>query len=358
MTIPNLPHASLGNTESDVGSGVNTFIKGLMDQRNRQSTLALQEALAQARIAAATPKPPRPFSITTQTPEGLRHGLMDPASGATRLATGEASSAPESQILLPTQNQGGIPGYATIPRYIPGQPAKAVPLPQGQVGRMEAPVIQPVETPSGPGFASIQRRTGGVDMVGGGGSQSGGMLQPRAQQFEVEKAQFAANMARAAHAMESTDPASVERVVGRQNLAGILQTLPVVGAPAGEAARALMAMGLEPNEAKWLANFNTFLGFAVPELAGKQMTITEMRQQSAMFAPLLSEPEESKAVKKANVRFRVHSAVRASGSGWSRLVTDPTVVSQIPSEYGGQFQDTPEPVAPKPANKYNYTPKP
>lgn len=350
-----LPHVDLGNAYQDTGSGINSFIKGLLDQRQRQAQLAMQDALAKAKVMEAQ-RGERPFSITSQTPNGLEHGLMDPYSGQTKLATGPGAGAPESQIILPTQGaNNGVPGYATTPRYQPGQPAKPVQLPQGQVGRMEAPVIEPVETGNGPGFASIQRRTGAVDMVGGGGgtgSGAGGQLLPRAQQFEVEKAQFAANMSRAAKAMESASPDVIERVVGRQNLASVLQAIPGVGGPAAETVRSLMAVGLSPDEANWLANFNTFLGFAVPELAGKQMTITEMRQQAAMFAPLMSEPEESRQTKRQNVKFRVQSAIQASGSGWNRLMADPSVSGSVPADYGGQQNPTPPPATKK--NKYGY----
>ena len=346
--IPQLPHPSLGNVATDASSGIASFVQGLQAQRLQDQQMALARALAEAKLFAAQ-KGERPFSITTQTPQGLRHGIMDPYSGETKLATGEAASAPESQILLPTQGNEGTPGFATIPRYIPGQPAQPVSLPPGQVGRMEAPVIQTTESPKGPVNVSVQRRTGAVTPLTGQGGQP---LRPRAEQFEVEKAQFASNMARAAHGMESTPPGAVDRVIGRLNTQAVLSQLPVVGAPIGEVIRSAMAMGLSADEAKWLANFYTFVGFAVPEMAGKQMTITEMRQQMAMFAPLLSEPPESRQLKINNIRSRVQAAIAASGSGWQRLVNDPNVASQIPLEYGGGLLDQ-QPA--KSQSRYGYT---
>lgn len=47
-----MPHVSLGNVESDIGSGTNTLINALNEQKKRQSQIALQSALqgeAQAR---------------------------------------------------------------------------------------------------------------------------------------------------------------------------------------------------------------------------------------------------------------------------------------------------------------------
>lgn len=347
-----LPHVELGNTENDVSGGINTFVKSMLEQRQRQSQLALQEALANAKMLEAQ-RGPDPFNITSQGPTGeLVHGLMSKTTGETRVATGPAARAPESQIPIYTQSaSSGVPGVATIPRYQVGQPATSVQLPPGQVGRMEAPQLVPSETNQGPGFTPVQARTGQVGSpinAGSGGLPgAGGQLQPRAQQYEVEKAQFAANMSRSAQAMESAPPEVIANVVGRQNIASVLQTLPVIGATAAEGARSLMAAGLSPEEATWLANFNTFLGFAVPELAGKQMTITEMKQQAAMFAPLPGEPLESQQTKRDNVKFRVQSAIRASGSGWNRLMADPNVAGSLPAEYGGTMQ------SPAPTNTHS-----
>ena len=49
MTIPGLPNVQLGSTASDIGSGVNTFVQGMIGQRMRESQLALQKAMAESR---------------------------------------------------------------------------------------------------------------------------------------------------------------------------------------------------------------------------------------------------------------------------------------------------------------------
>lgn len=47
--IPPLPSVQLGNTATDIGSGANTFVQGLIGQRVRQQQIAMQQAMAQSR---------------------------------------------------------------------------------------------------------------------------------------------------------------------------------------------------------------------------------------------------------------------------------------------------------------------
>lgn len=47
--IPPLPNVQLGNTASDIGSGANSFVQGLVGQRVRQQQIALQTAMQQSR---------------------------------------------------------------------------------------------------------------------------------------------------------------------------------------------------------------------------------------------------------------------------------------------------------------------
>jgi hypothetical protein len=47
--MPQLPNIQLGNTASDIGSGANTFVQGLIGQRQRQAQLAMQQAIAAGR---------------------------------------------------------------------------------------------------------------------------------------------------------------------------------------------------------------------------------------------------------------------------------------------------------------------
>lgn len=353
MTPPILPTVSLGNVGTDISGAAAGFIKGLRGEQDRRRQMALDNALLRLKFLQATKGEPSDFRIVTEaTPTGLKYARVN-------MLTGEKQ--PISDITAPMQQffgvgetpEGNLTQYSIPRTQLPGSTPQAtqVNLPPNQQPRDISPAVLPTETPTGPGFARVPRRHGGAEVVTTGDNQP---VYPRAQQFEVDKAQFAGSMARSAHAMEKTAPADIEAVVGRQNIQSVLQSLPVMGQSAGEAARSLMALGLTPAQAKWLANFNTFVGFAVPELAGKQMTITEMRQNMAMFAPLLGEPEEGRAVKRSNVRFRVGAAIRASGSGWHRLMSDPTISSQIPTEYGGTFVDPTE-QSNQQQSRYGYT---
>lgn len=49
--MPSLPKVQLGNTASDISSGVDTFVQGLVGQRTRQQQLAMQKAIADSRSA-------------------------------------------------------------------------------------------------------------------------------------------------------------------------------------------------------------------------------------------------------------------------------------------------------------------
>lgn len=48
--IPSLPNVSFGNTATDVSSGVGSMIGGMLAQKQRQQTLAMQSALANANV--------------------------------------------------------------------------------------------------------------------------------------------------------------------------------------------------------------------------------------------------------------------------------------------------------------------
>src|SRR5258708_3097272 len=52
--IPSLPGVQLGNTASDIGSGVNSFIQGMVGQKQREQQLAMQKAIADTRGALET----------------------------------------------------------------------------------------------------------------------------------------------------------------------------------------------------------------------------------------------------------------------------------------------------------------
>lgn len=49
--IPSLPGVQLGNTASDIGSGINTFVQGLVGQRLRQQQIAMQQAMQSSQQA-------------------------------------------------------------------------------------------------------------------------------------------------------------------------------------------------------------------------------------------------------------------------------------------------------------------
>lgn len=384
--FPALPSVSLGNTPLDLSRAAASFISGQREERAQRREEAMKNALMQ--LQAMRIRPQRPFSTVSVVDGKLVHALMDPETGETTIASGPGVEAPTSQLPINTLDEFGRPAMGVYPRYVPpasGGEVTAINPPLGQSIRPPPPRVVTAEGAQGPEIFQLPA----YPPTGGGTAQHaapaapgqaptqtpgqaapgsiyqhqyppgahGTGLTPRAQEGEVTRAQFAANMARAAHGMEqqlAVNPQVVDEVIGRINSEAIARSLPVVGAPAGEVIRSAMAIGLSPAAAKWLAEFNTFVGFAVPELAGKQMTITEMRQQMAMFAPAIGEPEESKALKRQNIRFRVQSSIAASGAGWTRIMNDPNIGPQIPAEYGGTMQDVnPQQSQPR-RSKYGY----
>lgn len=50
MTMPNLPNVQYGNTASDLGQGINSFVQGMVGQRMREQQLAMQKAMTQANV--------------------------------------------------------------------------------------------------------------------------------------------------------------------------------------------------------------------------------------------------------------------------------------------------------------------
>lgn len=79
--IPPLPNVQLGNTASDIGSGTNTFIQGLIGQRQREGTLAIQKALAGANVQHLGAETGQAQAQTgdIQQQEALRAHLNEPA---------------------------------------------------------------------------------------------------------------------------------------------------------------------------------------------------------------------------------------------------------------------------------------
>ena len=352
MTYPfnppvQVPSASRGNLALDISEAGANIAKGLQAERIRRREDAMAEAMLnlrrmQAQAALNQSQRRRTRGVSLMTPEGPRLGLQDLDTNETELARddmGNTVPVPEGQYFQVTEDEGGNLRIVGTPRNVRAggpAPAQEVPLPPGQQPRDISPAVVPVETPQGPGYARVPRRQGEATTITGAGGEA---ITPRAQQFEVEKAQFAANMARAADGMSQVvdaKPEAVDEAIMRMNIQGVLASLPVVGSPAGEISQRAIAIGISPEAAQWLANFYTFVGFAVPEMAGKQMTITEMRQQVAMFAPLSYEPEVARRIKRENIQFRVDAAQRAAGPGAIRVgAPNPTAPPpQTRSPYG------------------------
>lgn len=358
MPFPQLPHVQQGNLATDVSTGIAGLVAGMRDEQERRRMAALQEALLQTRLGAAN-KPERPFHIIESTPTGPRHALSDTAGNVSPMMEGGnpvaaldpqyfgVNETPEGDLTLTQTPRNARPGTSPV--------ASQVQQPAGQQPRDISPAVMPITDPNTgqTAIAQVDRRKRGtsaniVQQPGGGGP-----LMPQANRLDVEKAQYASNMARAAAGMErlvAKDSQVPDRVIGRLSTQAILDQLPVVGSSAAEFVRSGMALGLTPAEAQWLSHFYAFVGFAVPEIAGRQMTITEMRQQTSMYIPLTQEPEESRQVKRDNVKFRVQSAIRASGTGWARIIMDPGLKSQVPVEYGGEQVEEPETIQPTTIN--------
>lgn len=323
MTIPTLPTVSLGNFATDISGAAAGFIKGLQAEKQRRQEQAMKEALLQVQLLRAQRPDASDFRLVQEPqPDGTLKQVR------VNMLTGER--LPMADIQAPVQqfvSVGETPEHTltqlTTPRIAPGgggpSHATQVTLPGGQQPRDISPAVLPIETANGPEIARIPRRVGQAEIIHAPG---GAPLQPVAKPGEVNQAQFASSMFRAAEGMKqiaNTAPGAVDEAVTRLNIQAILQTLPVIGAPVGEVARAVQAMGLSEEAANWLVDFHTFLGSAIPELAGKQMTITELRQYTQMFAPMLGEPVSARQAKMANIDIRVQNAMRAAGPGMTRI---------------------------------------
>lgn len=377
--FPQLPNVELGNTASDFSSAVSSFAKGLQEERTRRRQEAMSNALMNLKMQEFLH--PHPIHDLEMGPNGPENVWMNPNT----MQEEGRSPAPQSYF-YGASNTGPemTPGFVAMGRQDPSHAASNVPLPPGTVGRDVPPTPVTYEGPTGQTQGVVAPRTSVVTpstmgqphgqhvqpmvpaptpgvvpqqpqqqpVVGpqhpaapigpAPGTPGGGVIKPPTPQ-EIEKAGSVGNMAIAAHELMKTDPALVQHVIERQNIQTILAQLPVVGQSAGEAASALMALGLNDEEAKWLGNFNAFIGFVAPTMGGKQLTITELRLYSRMYTPLLGEQPVAQEQKRQKIRYLVNSQIALSGNGWQRLISDPVSASQIPVEFGGTMQDVVDP---------------
>jgi hypothetical protein len=101
------PHVQFGNIGTDIGSGADTFIQGLIGQRQRQAQIAMQQALASARTGLETEQ----GNVAGQTAATAAHA-NEPA--------GADQEAQLQQILGPNYRPGmlGAANRAEADEYI------------------------------------------------------------------------------------------------------------------------------------------------------------------------------------------------------------------------------------------------
>lgn len=344
------PHVEFGNTASDLGQGATSFVKGLLEERRRKEQLALQAALVSAKLMEAN-QGRKPERVITQTDKGLEYGYINPdqpQSGAQMTGV----RAPESQILLPTQ-EGSETGFATVPRYQTGQPAQTVQLPQGVTGRREAPTIMTTEGPQGPQVTQVDRRTGTARPVTGPGGSA--MMQPKADDNDERRARDAFEMVQGISEMKravQTNPAAYQGAAAYISALDIADGIPL----AGDAIQAIIrnAQGaLDPQSAQY---FNAFMQFAAARAfsrGGATLTKNEIDYALLALSPKPGEDPTTSQQRERLVNGVIAGAV-AGNAAWQRYSgTAKQLGFDLDTAFGGvqipgQVQQA------RPQSKYGY----
>lgn len=192
MAIPQLQAPNLGNATQDITGGIANFATGLAKEKERQRQVALENALLGVKMLEAQNKGggvPK-HVVINQPGVGLVHGLQF-NDGRIEISTdpkGNPVPAPEAQVMVPMEGDGGelTMGYGS--RYNPGTIHQST-LPPGQRPKETSPPVPAqIETPNGPAVAGFNRRKNTVTPAVGQGT---GIVQPKAAEADVKRARDA-----------------------------------------------------------------------------------------------------------------------------------------------------------------------
>lgn len=321
-----LPHIQQGNTLTDLSQGMGNFVGGLQAERDKERAYALEQALADARMAQATRGNP-PGHIQIRGPDGLPQWAMVDQDGIvspTRLGpTGQPAGAPESNYMFQTEDNHGHLGIGAIPRHAlptqgqptqgqpPAQAATSVPMPKGVEPRDFSPTIAQVETPTGPHMARIRRRQGAPEILD---------VQPRAQATETRKASDAFDMIQGYHGMKQslqTDPKAAQDAAAYIASLNIAEDIPLVGHTMQdilEHARNL----LTPGASQYFQAFMQFAAARAFARGGATLTRNEIDYALAALAPRIGDPDNVTRQRDDFTRGVIHETILGSGSAWQR----------------------------------------
>jgi len=286
--ITSLPNVSLGNAASDIGSAANSFVKGLLAQRQVQTADALKAALTQAQLLGASAEMeralhPDPFNVTSVDDSGhLVHALMDKRSGETSLSTGPGTRAPESTMLIPTVTNG-TPSVAQKSRYNPDAPATPVELPPGSIARPAPDQAMPVETVNGPQIVKVPATYGGGRPTGPGGSP----LMPRASEADERRAKDAFEMIQGQNEIANVatkHPEAYNEAASYMATRNFLNEIPIIGGPLDQVLAGSQA-ALSPAAQAYVRAFTQLASARAFSRGGATLTANEIKWAMDAIAP-------------------------------------------------------------------------
>lgn len=350
MTAPNV---EFGNTAQDIGQGATTFVKGLLEERRRQQQLALQAALASAKMMEASQGQPLQRVVTKNPQTGaVEYAFVDPEGRQDTRMTGVA--APDWQMQIPGQDEQGNLTTITTSRGFPGSPAKPVDFPTGQGPRQEAPAIVTAEGPQGPQIGTLPRRGGVFKPVVQAG---GGIVQPKGDEGDERRARDAMEMVQGQAEMKAavqSDPSAYQAAASYLSTLDIADGIPVIGGAIEAIVRNAQG-ALSPEAARY---FNAFMQFAAARAfsrGGATLTRNEIDYALLSLSPKPGEDPVTSQQRERSVKMVIGGAV-AGNPAWQRYKEQARALGfDLDEAFGAIQQVSPQAVTPKPRSKYGYS---
>ena len=410
-----LPHVDLGNTYNDVGQGVSSFIKGLVDQRNRQAQLTLQEAMAKARMLEATkpdmatgtginpatgvdelltfdkarPTDTRFSGVESSTANQGRRRLEqgderldqsqwskstivddDPTSPtfnkliiAFEDKTGREPTrrtrdvAPTYTMQLPTTDAQGNPQYEEKPRGIPGAPTMPIALSPGSTARQVAPAPMTAEIPGqGPTVGLLGRQGRGAGQFQAATATPGGApLQPKGTSIDNRKASDAFRIVQAnaeLQAIYKIAPEAYQEAASFIASKNMLEGVPIVG-PMLEQIVIESQNTLSPEAAQIFRAWTQAASSVVFGKGGAALTRNETQWASDALGPRIAD-DPSTAAQRDRLLMTELFTMTKGNPAWLRYR------DIAKAQFNFSVDDTsqiaiPTPVPPKPPSPFGYS---